>query len=127
MLIALLTMLLLGGGGGEGLEVFGKKDHKLAQDVVADEERAAAVVAEMKAAQKRFDQSTKETRGLIKRWRKTDADADAGRAELESMLREAEENRSEAVGIFADAIFAMRQEVTAEEWAAYRQGLEDEG
>jgi uncharacterized protein YoxC len=126
MLIALLTVLLLG-GGGDGLEVFSKKDRKLVEETVADKDRSAAAVAEMKAAQKRLDGAAKQSRGLIKRWRKMDADVDSGRAELEPMLSEAVEYRSEALKAFADSIFEMRKQLTAEEWAALYPGVEHGG
>jgi len=127
MLIALLTVLLLGGGGGEGLEVFSKKHRKIVQEIVVDEARAAAVVAEMKRAQKSFDGTAKQSRRLIKSWRKIDDDPHSGHPELEPMLREADEYRSEALKSFADSIFELRAQLTAEEWDAYRRGVEEEG
>ena len=127
MLIALLTVLLLGGGGGEGLEVFGKKHRKMIQEIVVDEERSAAVLAEMKGAQNHFGRTAEQSRGLVTRWRKIDNDHDSGRAELEPMLREAAEYRSEALKTFADSIFELRAQLTAEEWEAYRRAVEEEG
>ena len=127
MLVALLVALLLGGGGGEGLELFSKRHRKIVEEIVVDEERAAAVVDEMKRAQKRLDGTAKQGRALVKRWRKIDDDPDSGRAELEPMLREADAYRSEALKAFADSIFEMREQITAEEWEAYRRGVEEVG
>ena len=127
MLIALLTALLLGGGGGDGLEVFSKKHRKIVKEIVVDKTTAAAVIAEMKGAQKRFDRTAKQSRGLIKSWRKIDNDHDSGRAELEPMLREAVDYRSEALKTFVDTIFELRAQLTAEEWEAYRRGVEEQG
>ena len=79
------------------------------------------------AAQKRLDGAAKQSRGLAKRWRKIDADLDSGRAELEPMLSEAVEYRSEALKAFADSIFEMREQVAAEEWAALYRDVKHGG
>jgi hypothetical protein len=123
MLIALLTVLLLGGGGD--IDVFDKEHRRLVQEFIADEEKAAAVTAEMKNAQKSFDRHAKWTNGLVKRWRKSDANPDSGKAELETFLREADAHRSDVLRVYADAILEMRAQVTAEEWdALYRASRE---
>ncbi len=118
MLVALLVAFLMGGGGGGGIDAYTKEHHKLVKEFVADEERAAAVVAEMKSAQKSINGSVKEIRGVVKRWKKIDADPGSGRAELEPLLRESTEIRSDALRAYTDSLFEMREQMTAEEWEA---------
>lgn len=124
MLVALMTIMLLGGGG---LEVFSKEQRKLAQEMIEDEDRASAVVGEMKSAQKSFNDTSKQIGKLIKSFKKIDSDHDAGRAELEPLLRQGDQVRVEAQKVLIDAIFEMRQQMTPEEWSAvYRASNEGE-
>jgi len=95
------------------------------EQIVADEERAEAVVTKMESAQKSIDGFVKKGGDLTKSWRKIDADHDSGRGELEPMLREADEYRSAALQAFADSIVEVREQVTAEEWEALHQGTQD--
>ena len=125
MLIGLIITLLFLGGRGEGLDVFTKEHRKLVQQIVADEVRAEAVVTTMESAQKSVDGFVKKGGDLTKSWQKIDADRNSGRGELEPMFREADEYRSDALQAFADSIFEMREQVTAEEWEALHRGTQD--
>ena len=124
MLVALVTLLLLGGGGG--VDVFSKEARKHVQEVVVDDARADAVVAEMKSAQKSLNNANKEIGKLFKSWGKADSDLDSQGVELESRLRQADGLRSEAMSTFTDSLFLIRDQMTAEEWAAlHREPSED--
>jgi hypothetical protein len=125
MLIALVIALLLtGGAGGGGLEVFDKHERKLVLESVVDEARAAAVVAEMKSSQKSFDRAAKQLNGLIKDWDKTNQNRASGRSDLEPIMRQADELRVETQATFVDAIFEMRKHLTVEEWKAIMAPLD---
>ena len=125
MIIALLTALLLGGGGEKAPEIFGKEHQEAVQFAIDNEEHAAAVVAEMRAAQKLSNSFTKDTQALLKRWRNLDAAPDSGRAELAPLLAETDDLRAKTLESFADSIFRMREKATPEEWAAVAEILTD--
>ena len=125
MLIAFFVTLLFVRGGGDDVDVYTKEDRKLVQHVVADEERADAVVAVMESTQKIIDGYVERSGNLTKSWRKIDTDRDSERAEFEPLLREADEYPSDTLQAFADSIFEMREQVTAEEWEALHRDGQD--
>jgi hypothetical protein len=125
MLIALLTVLLLGGSSGP--DVFDKQHRKLVQEVVVDDEKAASVVAAMKSAQKSFERTAKRSKKLVKEWRKSDVDHDAAHEDLKRLLRTSDALRSDALRVFTDSIFEMRAQVTADEWTSiHRPAVQSE-
>ena len=123
MLVALFTLILLGGGGNDS-KVFDKVHRNLIEQVVVDDERSAVVLAEMKAAQKELDQTSKQLREVVKRWGQLDADKGAGREALEPLLGEAREIQLDAAQAFVDSVFEMRSQLTEEEWSEVQRELD---
>ena len=123
MLVALLTLILLGGGGNDP-KVFDKVHRNLIEQVVDDDERSAVVLAEMKAAQKELDQTSKQLQDVVKRWGQLDADKSAGRETLEPLLGEAREIQLDAAQAFVDSVFEMRSQLTEEEWGEVQRELD---
>ena len=125
MLVALVTLLFIGGDGG--LDVFSKEHRKAVVEVVQDADRAAAAIDEMKVAQKELDKKAKEIDRAGKSWARLDEDLASGRTELESAMRESDVIRRGAWEIFADSIFALRERITREEWLALVQRDSEDG
>ena len=123
MLVALFTLILLGGGGNDS-KVFDKVHRNLIEQVVVDDERSAVVLAEMKAAQKELDQTSKQLREVVKRWGQLDADKGADREALEPLLGEAREIQLDAAQAFVDSVFEMRSQLTEEEWGEVQRELD---
>ena len=123
MLVALFTLILLGGGGNDS-KVFDKVHRNLIEQVVDDDERSAVVLAEMKAAQKELDQTSKQLQDVVKRWGQLDADKSAGRETLEPLLGEARQIQLDAAQAFVDSVFEMRSQLTEEEWGEVQRKLD---
>jgi hypothetical protein len=124
MLIALVTVLFLGGGGG--IDVFDKQHRRMVAEVVEDEAKASEVIDEMKAAQKGIDRKVKELGKVVNSWAKLDKDHASRLAELGPLQRETDELRRQGFEIFADSILTIRELVSREEWSAMVESSEDD-
>ena len=114
MLIALLTMMLLGGGGG--IDPFPKDVQKRVVTIVADESRAEGIVAQMRYIQGVGAEAGKEAHARFKAWTKKDLDHDAGPELLTEALDEADAAREASIRKFTDGLYAMKAQMSRAEW-----------
>ena len=115
MLIALVTAMLLGGGGAT-YDLFRKDAQKTILSVLEDAEQEKQVKALMKQGRKSGQKASKELASLMKAWLKADLDPASGRVEFDQMFAEARSLRLETHETFLDVVFEIRDQVTAEQW-----------
>ena len=116
MLVAILTLLFLGGGGG--MDLFPKAVQKRVPTVVADEARAESVVAQMRYIQDLGAALNKKMNSQFKTWRKRDQAHDAGPELLNELLDEVDAEREVALTKFVDGLYAMKSQMERDEWQA---------
>ena len=117
MLIALMTAMILAGGGAT-YDLFGKDAQKTIVSVLEDAEQEKQVKALMKQGAKSGQKDSKKLASLMKAWLKADLDPASGRAEFDQMFAQAQSLRSETQKSFLDVVYAIRDKVTAEQWEA---------
>jgi hypothetical protein len=117
MLIALMTVMLFGGGGAT-YDLFAKDAQQAVLSVLDDAALQKQVKSLMKQGVKAGKKASKELASLFKSWQKADLDPATGRAEFDQMLVEAGVVRSKAQESFLDIVFEIRDQVTAEQWEA---------
>lgn len=126
MLIAIVTVLFLGGGGAT-YDLFSKDAQNLILSVLDDAEQQEQVKSLMKQGAKEGKKASKELASLLKGWLKEDLEPATGRGEFDRLLVEAEKVRSAAKTSFLDVIFQLRDELTAEQWeTAFGESLDGE-
>lgn len=114
MLIALFTLLFLGGGGD--FVMFQEEAMERVETVIPDEERAERILDIMEDSTDSISDELEEIRDAIEAWRDADRDPSAGRQEFERALAQVAVNRTQAQQIAVDALFAMRAEMARDEW-----------
>jgi len=126
MIIALVTIILLGGGVAQ-FNVFSKDAQKQILSVVEDQEQARKVKWLMKSGAKEAKKFSKELASVLKAWLKEDRDPAAGRDEFDRSLAKAQLIRSAAQASFLDSAFEIKDAVTAKQWdAAFERAPGDE-
>lgn len=122
MLIALLSVLLL--GGGQAYEVVSKPIQKMVKEVVGEEDRADRIVVQMKNSSDRLTAQMEVVEGRLKKWLKADLDPSTGPETFEELMREVENDRLKAQRSAVDALFAMKSQMSRAEWdALFNQGV----
>jgi len=117
MLIALLTILFLG-GGTYGPMLFIEEASDTAKTAIVDADRRKMVQADLKLMQKRTKQHSKSTKGLTKHLKREFGDYDAGDADLDVYWDQIFSLNAEYSADIADMRFAMRDKLSREEWEA---------
>lgn len=103
---------LFGGGGGDALaELRG-----LVRSEVADEERAARMLAEIDRLESVIDDYNATSAAAGEELRALNRDYDATRAQFEAMLQRQNEVRSAARDLVVASALELRDLATAEEW-----------
>jgi len=117
MLVALLAMLIFGGGGGGfGVDAFGKDTQKLVRAAVSDPARADAAKGTLKQGDKDLKAVAKQLGKLAKGFGKADKAQSAGLDALTPFTQQAAEQRRIAQQKGLDCVFALRKTLTEEEW-----------
>ena len=117
MLVALLTAFLLVSGGG-GIDLFTKDDQKLVEEVIVEEERAEGILRQMEYAERTANEQLAHINDLIKEWQKAGRDYETGPEDLQSTMAGAQEAGTHAQTSFVDALIALKDEMSREEWGA---------
>lgn len=116
---ALLTLhFLLGGHALIGSDLFAKKNDAVVKQVVRDEVRKKAALRILDLARKQLDETTKRVSRASKEFQKIDEDQAAGRAALQPFVDSVNEDRVRGQKDTLDSIFALRKELTEDEWKA---------
>ena len=122
MLVALVTLLFLGGGGG--MDLFPKDVQKNVAVVVEDQATAEAVVAQMRYVERVGSELSAKTAKAFKTWRKRDLDHDAGPELFRQAVDEADAERLRNTDRFLDAL--LRDETQEDEdWIVRLRSLPD--
>ncbi len=116
MLVALLTIVFL--GGGAGMDLFPKSVQKNVAAVVEDESTAEAVVAQMQYVNRVGAELSKTAAKSFRTWRKRDLDHDAGPELFQEAIDEADGERMRTTNRVLDGLFAMKDQMSRSEWEA---------
>ena len=116
MLIALMTVYLLGGGSLEPL--FDKQTRAAIKQSVTDEARQKEVLATIKSIEGSRKGATKAAKGSRKELAGLEADRSAAVNDIEAELEKIVGTRNDLREAFVDGVFDMRENMTAEEWQA---------
>ena len=81
-----------------------------------DQERAESILNQMEYMERAGSAQLAEVSTRVNRWAKDDRDHDLGRDSLEPVIEEALAARAMAQAQFIDALFAMKDEMSREEW-----------
>jgi hypothetical protein len=115
MLIALLTVVLLGGGGTP----FFPKETKVAiREVVVDPMRQKAVLGTIKDVEGFRKKPNKDGQKARKELARLESDHSAEAEEIRAAYEVIVDYRREVSEAYTDAIFEMRANMTSEEWLA---------
>lgn len=115
MLIALLTIFFLGGGDFGPITFIGEASDNV-KTAIVDADKRKEVSATLKAAKSRSKDYVKEINGLSKSLRKRFADHDVSDEDLDGYWSQAHELNLKYSEDLVDIRFALRDQVTREEW-----------
>ena len=116
---ALLTLhLLLGGHALIGSDLFAKEKDSVVKQVVRDEARKKEALRILEQARKQLGETTKRVSRVSKEFQKVDEDQTAGRAALQPFVDSVNEDRVRGQKDALDSLFALRKELTEDEWKA---------
>jgi hypothetical protein len=116
MLIALMTVYLLGGGSLEPF--FDKQTRSAIKQSVNDEARQKEVLATIKSIEGSRKSATKAAKGSRKELADLEAGPSAAVNDIEAELEKIVGTRNGLHEAFVDGVFDMRENMTAEEWQA---------
>ena len=115
MLIALLAATIF---GGPDAPFFPKETHAAVREAVVDPVRQKAVLQTMKDTERARKKPDKERKRARKDLARLEADMSATAAEIRAAYDVFLDFRHDLGGLYTDAIFEMRENMTEEEWQA---------
>jgi len=115
MLIALLTILFLGGGTTGVLSFLGDTEDAV-KSVVVDDDRRKQARATISAMEKRTKNHDKAFRSLIKQLKKEMRDHADNESDLDQMWEQRFELANDYNADMVDYRFELREQLTREEW-----------
>lgn len=115
---ALLTLFLLSGNGTLDVAIFAADTDAVLREVIKDEARARTAVEISKRQHGQLEETLKRASKVMKEFGKADKDQAAGADALAPFLESLVEERKLAEKQTLDAVFALRETMTEEEWNA---------
>lgn len=118
MLIALMTILFLGGGSGSNLMAFISEVNKEVKVTVVDEDRREAALDTLKAMKQHLKEQGKAKDAVFKRLKQVLQDHSVSGDSVEAIWAEHFSSTHDANRKLADLRFELREQLTREEWEA---------
>ena len=115
MLVSMLIAYLFLGGAG-GVALFSKQDRARVKTVIVEQQRAQDILNQMAYMERTGSDESMRVTQLLNAWAKKDRDHAVGGDSLDPVIEEALTARSAAQGSFLDALFAMKHQMSRDEW-----------